>query len=248
MVYELCYPWGEPFYVGKGTPTRPYDHEKNARKGHKSYLCSVIRELWRDGLYFDVAIVFETDDEKEAFAEEIRLIAQHRKNGLRLANVANGGGGVVGESISRTLKGRRHLKQHNENVSRSLKGTKFSPERLEQHRRTMASPERRRKSSESAKKRYEDPAEREKTAAANRGKAFSEGRCANISHSLTGRKLSDEHRKNIGYGQTGKTISQEHIDALSKGRREKESDRKNWEARRQKYGPSGRKPKEKVDG
>jgi hypothetical protein len=93
VVYELQRPDGVPFYVGKGHPRRPWDHIRQARRGQQSHKANVIRKIEREGSTVKVEVVFETDDEAEAFTEEIRRIAAYRVSGLILTNLKSGGQG-----------------------------------------------------------------------------------------------------------------------------------------------------------
>lgn len=91
-VYTLVRPDGRVFYIGKGKGDRIFDHDSEARKGHRCYKCNVIRKIWRQGKTYQRYFVFTTTDEDEAYAYECELIAQYgRKN---LANLTDGGEGL----------------------------------------------------------------------------------------------------------------------------------------------------------
>lgn len=97
-VYTLAYPeemGGATFYVGKGTGKRMLIHEiyaarsdDNIREYYRNVeKCRVIREIWANGGQVKREIVFETDDESEAFAYEWALIHMvHRERGLTNVN------------------------------------------------------------------------------------------------------------------------------------------------------------------
>ena len=74
-VYCLCYPDGTVFYVGKGSSNRLYNHEETARGGSKTATSNVIREIWASGHNVQKKILFESENEAEALAEEQRQIA-----------------------------------------------------------------------------------------------------------------------------------------------------------------------------
>lgn len=93
-VYILCRPNGKPFYVGKGSGNRVYDHEREAKRGHQCHKCSVIRKIWRSGSEVVRYTVFETDDEQAAFDHERELIALYGRDSL--ANKSDGGEGPTG--------------------------------------------------------------------------------------------------------------------------------------------------------
>lgn len=132
-VYILCRPNGKPFYVGKGTGDRINDHDGEARSGHRCHKCNIIRKIWRQGGQIQRYILLETDDEHEALAYEVEVIALHGRNNL--ANLTDGGEGFA--------------------------GGKFSPEAHAKlsaaQKRAWANPERRRKQSESAKAQLASP-------------------------------------------------------------------------------------------
>src|SRR3954467_5182238 len=105
-VYVLARPNNKPFYVGKGTRRRRiYDHEIEARKGHECYKCRIIRKIWREGGEVQRYTVFTTNDEKEAHAYEMELIAFYGRR--TLANATAGGEGVSGRVDSDATKKKR---------------------------------------------------------------------------------------------------------------------------------------------
>lgn len=91
-VYELRDECGVPFYVGKGSGRRLHIHERRARAGYNSHCANKIRLILRRGGKVSTAVVFETDDEHAAFAEERRLIALYGR--ATLTNKTDGGDGV----------------------------------------------------------------------------------------------------------------------------------------------------------
>lgn len=79
-VYMLAYPesmGGAVFYVGKGTGYRVSSHEAETRNGGTSKKHDIIRSIWNAGEQVVKDIVFETDDEQEAFTHESELIKRH---------------------------------------------------------------------------------------------------------------------------------------------------------------------------
>lgn len=89
-VYELINSLTQDvFYIGKGTGDRIHTHELEARRGGTYYgaqyrKVALIREIWKGGGTVQKRIVFETDDEQEAFRQERerrkRRMRSRRKN------------------------------------------------------------------------------------------------------------------------------------------------------------------------
>lgn len=104
-VYVLARPNNKPFYVGKGARRRIYDHENEARKGHECYKCRIIRKIWREGGEVQRYTLFTTNDEKEAHAYEMELIALYGRH--TLVNLTDGGEGVSGRVSSDATKKKR---------------------------------------------------------------------------------------------------------------------------------------------
>lgn len=79
------------FYVGKGTGNRVGMHEIEAAGGCCCRKCLRIREIWDCGGCVVKRIVFETDNEAEAYAHEVKKIAS-----LGRARLVNGNAGGAG--------------------------------------------------------------------------------------------------------------------------------------------------------
>lgn len=73
-VYLLCKPSGKPFYVGKGTRNRVDMHEREAQGGCGCHKCRTIRKIQRQGKQIVKQIIFETDNEIQAYKYESDLI------------------------------------------------------------------------------------------------------------------------------------------------------------------------------
>jgi len=144
-----------PFYVGVGKQNRKsgcvreQQHIKDAvklREGKKlhrpnKHKLHTILQILDAGMEVTIDIAAWYDDEKLAFAEEMRLIAMYGRSDMGLGpltNLTDGGEGVINPSpetiakISSSLKGREsHLKgkvigpysdTHKANISRSTQG------------------------------------------------------------------------------------------------------------------------------
>lgn len=104
-VYALARPvkrdW-RIFYVGKGSKRRVFDHENEARKGHKCHKCNIIRKVLREGDEIQRYILLTTGDEQEAFDYEREMIALHGRENL--CNLTDGGDGISGYKASDASK------------------------------------------------------------------------------------------------------------------------------------------------
>lgn len=109
-VYVLFKPDGKPFYVGKGIGQRVFAHEAEARNTmFRTHKLNVIRSTHRAGSLIGYAIPHLCDDEAEAHALEVKLIAEigrHDLNRGPLTNQTDGGEGITGlseETLARKL-------------------------------------------------------------------------------------------------------------------------------------------------
>lgn len=159
-VYVLSRPNGQPFYVGKGTGYRLHDHEREARSGHKCHKCSIIRKIWKAGNEVTRSIVFTTDDETEALAHEIEVIAQYGRKSL--VNLTDGGEGMSGHSPTPETRTK---------IGASAAARWADPEQrariMEGLEAYLSSVDGRSKRSEAMQRCYEDPDFRARVAAAN---------------------------------------------------------------------------------
>ncbi len=83
--YLHCKPDGTPFYVGKGCGGRSHDlRQRNTQ--HKAIVAKYGIEIF----------VFPCESEEQAFADEVQMIAQFKREGFVLANWTDGGEGASG--------------------------------------------------------------------------------------------------------------------------------------------------------
>jgi hypothetical protein len=102
-VYVLLRPSGQAFYVGKGFSNRVFHHEAEARNTTlKTHKLNTIRAIVRSGGKIRYALPHSCDDEAEAHAYEMKLIAEIGRHDLKkgpLTNQTDGGEGAVGLSL-----------------------------------------------------------------------------------------------------------------------------------------------------
>lgn len=139
-VYVMSRPDGRPFYVGKGNGRRIWVHESHTRMGKRGIRFSIIRKIWYAGGAVAYQIASFHEYEADAFAAEMRLIAEigRRENGGPLVNRTDGGEGPTGftqeitpvmrAKISAALKGRKRAPEHIAATAASNLGKKRSPE------------------------------------------------------------------------------------------------------------------------
>lgn len=198
-VYELRDDNGVVFYVGKGSGRRYKQHEERARRGDKTHRAHKIRQIWTRGGHVVAAIVFRTDNEAAAFAEEMRLIAHYGRQNL--TNQTDGGDGPehppeVRARISAALRGKPFSEQHRESLRRAKLGTHRSPEtkaKIAAYQTGRAKPWAR----EQALRNVHI------AAAAARGRALSAEHRAKISAAKMGHEVSDETRRKISESKKG---------------------------------------------
>lgn len=178
-VYILYRPWNdEPCYVGKGQGNRVHDHAQLGDQHYNKHLSNVLKKA---GGKLPHQIIFKTDDEQEAFAEEIRLIALYGRKDLGLGPLCNktdGGDGHTGWSPQQrqakadSLKGTRLPTPVREKMSVSQTRRWESQERRDQQSATLTGKKRTSETCARLKASW-TPERREKHGASRRGKPFS---------------------------------------------------------------------------
>jgi hypothetical protein len=103
----------QPVYVGKGAGDRDLSHW--SRGSHNKPFQDFISHLKQRGLVATCQRVFETEDEAEAFAKEIELIALYGRRNLKMGTLFNltdggeGGSGTVWTFEQKAATGRISL-------------------------------------------------------------------------------------------------------------------------------------------
>jgi hypothetical protein len=184
-VYILARPNGKPFYVGKGSGDRVFMHDTEARAGHACHKCNVIRKIWKSGGEVQRYMMLETDDEQEALAYEVELIALYGRK--TLANLTDGGEGVAGYAYKRTPetieKVRASLQayyaarpEERARIGERIRADAATPEgrakRVAARAARSGDPEHQARASAGQIARYARPEERAKASALHKGHTF----------------------------------------------------------------------------
>ena len=118
----------EPFYIGKGTKNRAFQHLQSGRKNNNKFFTNKIQKICSLGLEPIVHIVENNLTEDRAFQLEVELISKFGMypNGC-LCNLTEGGiGGRLSEvsisKISATLSGSKLTEETKQKISASLIG------------------------------------------------------------------------------------------------------------------------------
>lgn len=157
-VYIHKKPDGTPFYIGKGRNRRAW--RKDNRNPHWHHIVA------KHG--FEVEILISELSEEDAFAEEIRLIAEYRKL-HKLVNATDGGEGSSGhvhtletrEKLSQIHKVSERAQEHRIKLGLSRRGTTLPEETIvkmrEASRKKALDPEFRAKVSAGVRRALDNP-------------------------------------------------------------------------------------------
>lgn len=206
-VYEhLRADTGEVFYVGKGS-----GHRARCRQGRNPYWRAVANKHG-----YVTRIVMSADDEDLAFLAEMELIDKHRRMGVRLTNLTDGGEGMSGFKMPPDAIERRAAKQKGQkrpSVSALLSGVPKSAE----HRRKLSESRRGVRASDAAKAALSRASKGRPSSM--RGKKHSEEAKAKISAAISG-------ENNPFFGKTHTAEAIEKIRAANIGRKESDETRR----------------------
>jgi hypothetical protein len=174
------------FYVGKGIESRV--RTKKRRNRHHRDICNYLSSI---GTSLEVRIIGIFKSEAEALKMEVERISFWRRNGVKLANVTNGGDGTVGFKHSAVSKERMSRASTGRPGVKSMLGKKHTPEAIK-------------KISDHNKGRIKSPETREKLSISKKGKPspfFGVKRdrsvVLKIADALRGKPLSAEHRAKL---------------------------------------------------
>lgn len=91
-VYEVRYPNGIPFYVGKGSRDRV---DESYLKSHNPEVAKLAGNIRAKGQAPQFSIVFNSTNESKAFSKESELISLHGRADLGLGPLLNKNSGTV---------------------------------------------------------------------------------------------------------------------------------------------------------
>lgn len=189
----------EPFYIGIGSPKRPYTTDSRTKYWH-----NIVKKTdYRVDILFD-NLSFEKAKEKEK--EFIKLYGRKDLGLGSLINMTDGGDGVIGlkhsiesrKKMSDSLRGRKLTKEQKINIGNASRGRKYPDSfGLAVSKRMKNKPK-----SEETKQRISYTLT---------GKKQSKQTCLKKSKSLQGRKLTEEHCKKISLSLIGNKQAQGSI-------------------------------------
>ena len=132
-VYRLDRPWnGVPCYIGKGRGSRAWSHAYLGVYHYNTHLARVFAKAGDTPL--SVTIIAEGLTEDEAFALEIKLIAEIGRASLGagpLCNQTDGGDGVSGRRVS--VETRAKIKSAFDAAKRAELSARMTPEKREEY-------------------------------------------------------------------------------------------------------------------
>lgn len=196
-VYELQDEHGVPFYVGKGKGARVHNHEQKARRGVSSHVCHKIRKIQNRGGKVMKAIVYRTEDEAQAYREEMRRIALYGRDSL--TNQTDGGEGPNNPS-----------QETREKIAAGRRGFKISEETRERLRLSHL-----------GKSQSDETKTKISTKQKTIKKPWAKNTVSNLGDGFKGRKWSDEHKERFRLARLGHEVSQETRDKISQTKRKK---------------------------
>lgn len=148
----------QPVYVGKGTGDRDLSHW--SRGSHNKPFQDFIAHLKARGFVSICERVFETENETDAFAKEIELIALYGRRNLKqgsLFNLTDGGEGGSG-----TVKTNAHKAVDKYNSIKNWKDPIYQEKVAAGQRRVQSTPEARALKSENSAEAWANPETRKK--------------------------------------------------------------------------------------
>lgn len=159
-----------PIYVGKGMGNRAHKMDRD----HNRALAGIVAECVKAGLTITVELVRHFNDEKDAFAYEMELIALYGRRDLStgtLCNFTAGGDGIDYESLQRIVTTPEWKERQKVGCLKRGKDPEYRAKLINQGLRLAADPEWLAARKASGKRQAADPEWQAKNAAAGRRRA-----------------------------------------------------------------------------
>jgi len=138
MLFDL----ENPFYIGKGTKNRMYEHYKRATKTKiKSPVLDKIRNIILNNRQVIYKKIFESDIESNVIKKEINTILEIGRRDLKtgpLLNLTDGG-----EGVTNYIWSKKHKKNLSKSIKKAIKEGRYNPPgniilREEKYKKTMS--------------------------------------------------------------------------------------------------------------
>lgn len=200
-VYELSDENSRVFYVGKGSGRRMWQHSYKAKHGEQTPRAEKIRSILDRGHKVNLKKVFETNDEIEAYREEVGRIALHGRD--TLTNRTNGGCGVkeLGEESREKIARSRIGKKASDETRSRQREAKIGTHRTDETKKKIGDYQRGGKKPWAVPPQHRDPSF---NAATFKGRKHSPEAIEKMRQAKKGHPVSEETRRKISETKRGK--------------------------------------------
>jgi hypothetical protein len=195
-----------PFYIGKGTGTRYLKHLSETKENTENYKkWAVIQGLRNKGLEPIIKKVFETDNEDDAYNEELKLIKLYGRRDIDQGGILTN----ICEDSRPPKRTKALTEEHRKKISEAHKGhTAYNPDykHSEETKQKMSSAKKGKPSGRLGKTHSEKT--KQKIRESNKASITEEHR-KKISETNKGRVFTEEHKAKLGAARAKQVISEE---------------------------------------